>query len=75
MPERREIYQYTTRLLRGLGNPRMVLPTHWDRFNVTYDVTQDTAVERLQTFIAEVKAPSPDSKIVVPRYFEPIVIP
>jgi len=53
----------------------MVLPTHWDRFNVTYDVTQDAAVERLQTFIAEVKAPSPDSKIVVPRYFEPIVIP
>jgi L-ascorbate metabolism protein UlaG (beta-lactamase superfamily) len=74
MPERREIYQYTERLLRALGNPRMVLPTHWDRFNVTYDVAQDAAVQRLQTFIAEVKGASPDTKIVVPKYFEPVAI-
>jgi len=75
MPERREIYQYTARLLRALGNPRMVLPTHWDRFNVTYDVAQDAAVQRLQTFIAEVKRASPDTKVVVPKYFEPVAIP
>jgi L-ascorbate metabolism protein UlaG (beta-lactamase superfamily) len=75
MPERREVYQYTARLLRALGNPRMVLPTHWDRFNVTYDVAQDAAVERLRTFLAEVKAASPDTKVVVPKYFEPVVIP
>jgi L-ascorbate metabolism protein UlaG (beta-lactamase superfamily) len=74
MPERREIYQYTSRLLRALGNPRMVLPTHWDRFNVTYDVAQDAAVQRLQTFIAEVKAASPDTKVVVPKYFERVSI-
>ena len=74
MPERREIYQYTSRLLRALGNPRMVLPTHWDRFNVTYDVAQDAAVQRLQTFIAEVKGASPDTKVVVPKYFEPVSI-
>jgi L-ascorbate metabolism protein UlaG (beta-lactamase superfamily) len=75
MPERREIYQYTARLLRALGNPRMVLPTHWDRFNVTYNVAQDPAVERLQTFVAEVKAASPETKVVVPKYFEPVVMP
>jgi L-ascorbate metabolism protein UlaG (beta-lactamase superfamily) len=74
MPERREIYQYTGRLLRALGHPRMVLPTHWDRFNVTYDVPQDAAVQRLQTFIAEVKAASPDTKVVVPKYFERVSI-
>ncbi len=74
MPERREIYQYTGRLLRALGNPRMVLPTHWDRFNVTYDVAQDAAVQRLQTFIAEVKGASPDTKVFVPKYFEPVSI-
>ena len=34
MPERREIFDYTGRLLRALGYPRFVLPTHWDRFNV-----------------------------------------
>ena len=38
MPDRQEIYRYTERLLRALGNPRLVLPTHWDRFNVPYDV-------------------------------------
>jgi hypothetical protein len=66
MPERPEVYQYTARLLRASGNPRIVLPTHWDRFNVTYDVAQDAAVQRLQTFVAEVKAASPDTKVVVP---------
>lgn len=74
MPERREIHQYTARLLRALGNPRMVLPTHWDCFNVTYDVAQDAAAQRLQTFIAEVKSASPDTKVVVPKYFEPVAI-
>jgi hypothetical protein len=75
MPERREIHQYTGRLLRVLGYPRLVLPTHWDRFNVTYDVAQDAALERLQSFIAEVKAASADTTVVVPKYFEPVAIP
>ena len=75
MPERREIYQYTARLLRAVGYPRLVLPTHWDRFNVTYDVPQDAALQRLQTFIAEVKAVSPDIKVIVPKYFEAVSIP
>ena len=75
MPERGEIYQYTARLLRALGNPRMVLPTHWDRFNVTYDAAQDAAVQRLQAFLAEVKVASRDTKVVVPKYFAPVVIP
>jgi L-ascorbate metabolism protein UlaG (beta-lactamase superfamily) len=74
MPERREIYEYTPRLLRALGNPAMVLPTHWDRFNVTYDFTQAPAVQRLQT-VAEVNAASPATKVVVPKYFEPVEIP
>lgn len=39
MPERQKIYHYTERLLRSLGYPRLVMPTHWDRFNVPYDVS------------------------------------
>jgi L-ascorbate metabolism protein UlaG (beta-lactamase superfamily) len=74
MPERREIYQYTERLLRALGYPRIVLPTHWDRFNVPYDVSQQPAIERLQSFIAEVKAASPGTQVIVPKYFEPITV-
>jgi len=75
MPERREIYQYTPRLLKALGYPRLVLPTHWDRFNVTYDVSQEPALQRLRSFLDEVKAASPNTKVIVPRYFEPISIP
>jgi L-ascorbate metabolism protein UlaG (beta-lactamase superfamily) len=72
MPERREIHDYTRRLLNAIGHPRMVLPTHWDRFNVTYDVSQAPAIERLQSFIADVKAVSPESMVIVPKYFEAI---
>lgn len=72
MPERREIHDYTSRLLKAIGYPRMVLPTHWDRFNVTYDVNQAPAIERLQSFIAEVKAVSPASVVIVAKYFEAI---
>jgi len=74
MPERQEIYHYTERLLRALGYPRLVLPTHWDRFNVSYDVSQQPAIERLQSFIAEVKAASPRTEVIVPKYFEPVAV-
>jgi L-ascorbate metabolism protein UlaG (beta-lactamase superfamily) len=74
MPERREIHQYTARLLRALGNPPLVLPTHWDRFNVPYSTSQQSAIDRLQSFLAEVKAASPNTRIIVPEYFQPIVV-
>jgi L-ascorbate metabolism protein UlaG (beta-lactamase superfamily) len=74
MPERREIHDYTNRLLKAIGYPRMVLPTHWDRFNVTYDVSQAPAIERLQSFLADVKAASPQSVVTVPKYFEAIEV-
>ena len=74
MPERREIHDYTGRLLKAIGYPRMVLPTHWDRFNVSYDVSQAPAIERLQSFLADVKAASPRSVVTVPKYFEAIEV-
>ena len=74
MPERREIYQYTARLLRALGDPPLVLPTHWDRFNVPYSISQQPAIERLQSFLAEVKAASPSNRVIVPDYFQPITV-
>ena len=74
MPERREIHDYTARLLKAIGYPRMVLPSHWDRFNVTYDVSQAPAIERVQSFLADVKAASPKSGVIVPKYFEAIEV-
>lgn len=74
MPERNNIENYTPRLMHVLGNPPVVIPTHWDRFNVPYTFSQEPAVRRLQPFIEEVKSASPATKVIVPEYFKPIVI-
>jgi L-ascorbate metabolism protein UlaG (beta-lactamase superfamily) len=72
MPERHNIDDYTSRLMRALGNPAVVLPTHWDRFNVPHTVSQAPAIERLQSFIAEIHVASPKTKVIVPEYFKPV---
>lgn len=74
MPERQKTYLYTERLLHALGYPPLVMPTHWDRFNVPYDVSQQPAIDRLQSFIAEVKAASPHTQVIVPKYFDPVMV-
>ncbi len=74
MPERQKIYHYTERLLHALGDPPLVMPAHWDRFNVPYDVSQQPAIDRLQSFIAEVKAASPHTQVIVPKYFTPVLV-
>ena len=51
-------------------DPRTASRTHWDRFNVSYDVSQAPAIERLQSFLADVKAASPRSS----RLFEAIEV-
>ncbi len=73
MPERHNIDDYIPRIMRVLGNPPTVLPTHWDRFNVPYEYTQQPAIDRLQSFLDEIHAASPATKVIVPKYFEPIV--
>ncbi len=75
MPERENIENYTPRIMKALGNPPLVMPTHWDRFNVGYDVSQEPAKKRLQSFLDEIKAVSPQTKVIVPDYFRPIVLP
>jgi L-ascorbate metabolism protein UlaG (beta-lactamase superfamily) len=74
MPERSNIDNYTPRLMRVLGNPPIVIPTHWDRFNVPHSVSQEPAVRRLRSFIDEVEASSPKTRVIVPEYFKPIVL-
>lgn len=73
-PERREIYKYTARLLRAIDYPPLVLPTHWDRFNVPYSASQQARLEMVKSFVAEVKAASPKTRVIVPTYFQPIVV-
>ncbi|HKW25004.1 MAG TPA: MBL fold metallo-hydrolase [Terriglobales bacterium] len=69
---RKEIYDYTGRLMRILDFPALVLPTHWDNFMAPYSASEQPAIDAVQPFIQEVKAASPHSKVIVPKYFEPI---
>jgi hypothetical protein len=69
---RREIYDYNGRLLRALHYPAIVLPTHWDNFLAPYSASQQPALDALQSFVQEIVAASPKTKVIVPKYFEAI---
>ncbi|MBI2295791.1 MAG: MBL fold metallo-hydrolase [Betaproteobacteria bacterium] len=71
---RREIHDYTGRLLRALGRPRIVVATHWDNQGLPFGAPQDEARAEADTFVAEVKAVSPRTRVVVPAHFQTIVL-
>lgn len=71
---RLEIYDYTGRLLRALGQPRVIIATHWDNQGLPFGAPQDDALEATHTFVAEVKAAAPQSQVVVPRHFDTVVV-
>src|SRR5229473_83831 len=69
---RKEIYDYSGRLMRDLHYPAIVLPTHWDNFLAPYGASQQLALEALHSFVQEIVAASPKTRVIVPKYFEPI---
>ena len=69
---RKEIYDYSGRLMRDLHFPALVLPTHWDNFTAPYGASQQPSIEAVQSFVQEIKAASPKTKVLVPKYFEAI---
>lgn len=71
--QRLEIHDFTGRLLRALGHPAWVLPTHADGYGNPNPPAAMRADQAL--FQQEVAAASPASRFVRPRWFEPIVIP
>jgi L-ascorbate metabolism protein UlaG (beta-lactamase superfamily) len=69
---RKEVYDYSGRLMRDLHYPSMVLPTHWDNFLAPYSASQQANLDALQSFVQEILAASPKTKVIVPKYFEVI---
>src|SRR5579864_7325746 len=69
---RTEIYDYSGRLMRVLHFPALVLPTHWDNFTAPFTASQQPSIDALQPFVEEIKAASPKTRVIVPRYFEAI---
>ncbi len=71
---RNGIYDYTGRLMRVLRFPALVLPTHWDDFFAPFDASQQRMIDALQPFLQEVRTASPNSKVIIPKYFDPIYL-
>jgi L-ascorbate metabolism protein UlaG (beta-lactamase superfamily) len=69
---RSEIFDYSSRLMRALHFPQLVIPTHWDNFTAPYGASQQPAIEAVQSFVKEIQAASPKTKVIVPKYFEGI---
>ena len=72
---RKEIYDYAGRLMRALGFPANILPTHWDNYFVPFAAPQDESIGKLQDFVNEVRAVSPKTQVIIPKYFEAVPIP
>jgi L-ascorbate metabolism protein UlaG (beta-lactamase superfamily) len=71
--QRLEIHDYTARLMRLLGQPAVVIPSHADSYG---DPNPPSAVlADRQRFAREVRDASPRSRYIEPKWFEPIVIP
>ncbi len=71
-PSHLEIYDYTPRLLRLLGFPGVVMPTHADNFQVPYGSEFAVRTKWIEAFSEEVRAAAPDTRLIVPQHLEPI---
>jgi 2-iminobutanoate/2-iminopropanoate deaminase len=71
--QRLEITDYTGRLLRALGYPALVIPSHADAYGNPRPTAAALADRR--KFEAEVRAASPSSRYLYPSWFAPIIVP
>ncbi len=71
-PSHLEIREYTPRLMRALGFPPVVIPTHADNFRVPYGAPTAYRTEWVESFLEEVRVASPDSRLITPQHLEPI---
>lgn len=69
---RKEIHDYSGRLMRSLHFPALVLPTHWDNFTAPFGASQQPSIDALQSFLEEIKGVSPKTRVIIPKYFEAI---
>lgn len=71
---RKQIYDYEGRLMRVLNYPAIVLPTHWDAFDLPYTAPQDDRLKIVEAFKEDIKKASPKTKVIIPKYFESIIL-
>lgn len=73
---RLEIYNYTERLLKLTNYPKIILPTHWDRYEPYEDeiAHEKARRDRVEPFIKEVSKISIEVQVIVPVHLETITI-
>ena len=72
---RKEIFNYTERLLKKTGFPKVVIPTHWDDFRVTYEASQEKALKsKALPFVEDVNNISPNTNVIIPKHLITITI-
>lgn len=71
--QRLEVFQFTGRLMKALGNPAVVIPTHADAYGDPNPSA--AALADRKKFQQEVATASPKSRFISPTWFAPIVIP
>ncbi|WP_371500648.1 MBL fold metallo-hydrolase [Kitasatospora sp. NBC_00374] len=73
VPSSKATHRYVPRLLRALGNPRTVVPVHWDNFEIPLadPAVQDPAMD-LAGLVAEVRHAAPGTRIVTPEHLAPL---
>jgi len=65
---REQIRDYSCRLVHVLGDPPIVLATHFDDWH--HAPADQPPGEDLQKFIAEIQHCSPHTRVIVPKHFE-----
>lgn len=75
---RDKVPDYTCRLMRALGSPKLVLPNHFDAWQQPLRPGQMTLSEEtradLEAFEAEVHACAPEAHVITPEWLEPIAL-
>lgn len=71
--QRLEVHEYTSRLMRLLGRPALVIPSHADAYGNPNPAP--AALADRKKFVQEVQTASPQSRVIVPTWFEPIIVP
>lgn len=70
--QRLEVHDFTGRLMRALGKPALVIPSHADAYGDPKPST--AALADRKRFQQEVATAAPSSRYLFPKWFEPIVV-
>jgi L-ascorbate metabolism protein UlaG (beta-lactamase superfamily) len=69
------LYKYDERLINVTSKPRIIIPTHWDSFNLPYSFSQEENVNsKLIPFKGIVARIAPKSTVIIPKHLEPFLV-